>query len=310
MLIQTQRSFLKSNKKRKRRGRSKMLVIAGTIPIDGMPLTQGSCIYQKDKLAIGDYVLEGKYVTLGTAAMASAASVACQTLGIDPPYLITYGDTGMGDGTIKILDYLSQELVNLKADVLTLHYLLPTKEPFEKLINSMDSLEKRPFFIADAGALLNAKALGLSKKFDLFTPDPGELSFIADAEAPHPAYVQHFIFEVDDKEIPRLSGEAYQHGDAPKYLLIKAAVDHIVVEGKVVGQVKEPLIPSLEAIGGTGDTITGVVSALISSGMDVTEACLKAAQINRFMGALAQPTPATPISELIPHIAEAVKKVI
>lgn len=287
-----------------------MLVIAGTIPIDGMPLTQGSCIYQKDRFTIGDYVLEGKYVTLGTAAMASAASVTCQTLGIDPPHLITYGDTGMGDGTIKILDYLSQEIGNLKADVLTLHYLLPTKEPFVKLVDAMDNLEKRPFFIADAGALLNAKALGLARKFDLFTPDPGELSFIADSEAPHPAYVQHFIFEVDDKEIPRLSSEAYAHGDAPKYLLIKASIDHIVVDGKVVGEVKEPLIPALEAIGGTGDTITGVVSALISSGMDTTEACLKAARINRFMGELAQPTPATQISELIPHIPEAIKKVL
>ncbi|MDD5486268.1 MAG: NAD(P)H-hydrate dehydratase [Dehalococcoidales bacterium] len=287
-----------------------MLVIAGTIPIDGMPLTQGSYIYQKDKVTIGDYTLEGKYITLGTAAMASAASVACQTLGIDPPHLVTYGDTGMGDGTLKILDYLSREIGNMGADVLTLHYLLPTKEPFIKLVDIVNNLDKKPFFIADAGALLNAKATGLAKKFDLFTPDPGELSFIADPEAPHPAYVQHFIFEVDDKEIPRLSKEAYDNGNAPKYLLIKAAVDHIVVDGEVVGNIREPLVPSLEAIGGTGDTITGVVSALISSGMDVSEAMLKAAHINRYMGELAQPSPATPISELIPYIPEAIKKVI
>ncbi|MBN1369540.1 MAG: hypothetical protein JW954_04820 [Dehalococcoidaceae bacterium] len=287
-----------------------MLVIAGTIPIDGMPLTQGPYIYQKDKVTIGDYVLEGKYVTLGTAAMASAASVTCQALGIDRPHLVTYGDTGMGDGTVKILEYLAAEVANMKPDVLTLHYLLPTKEPFIKLVEAVDAVQPRPFFIADAGALLNAKAIGLAKKFDLFTPDPGELSFIADAEAPHPAYVQHFIFEVDDKEIPKLSAQAYANGDAPKYLLIKAAVDHVVVDGKVVGEIKEPLVPALEAIGGTGDTITGVVSAFISSGMDPQEACLKAAQVNRYMGELAQPTPATQISELIPHIPEAVRKVM
>ncbi len=287
-----------------------MLVIAGTIPIEGLSLTQGSYLYNKDKVTIGDFTLEGKYITLGTAAMASAASITCQTLGIDLPHLVTYGDTGMGDGTLNIVNYLSQELANMDVDVLTLHYLLPTKEPFEKLVSVVNNLEKRPFFIADAGALLNAKATGMAKQFDLFTPDPGELSFIADPDAPHPAYVQHFIFEVDDKEIPRLSKTAYDNGDAPKYLLIKAAVDHIVVDGEVVGDIREPLIPALEAIGGTGDTITGVVSALISSGMDIAEAMLKAAQINRYMGSFAHPTPATPVSELIPYIPEAIKKVM
>jgi len=287
-----------------------MLVIAGTIPIDELPLVQGECKYETGKLSIGDYALEGRYVTLGTAAMASAATVTCQTLGIKPPYLITYGDTGLGAGTTKILEHLAAELPNLKPDVLTLHYLLPTKDPFVKLTEAVEAADHKPFLIADAGALLNAKAIGLAGKFDLFTPDPGEISFIADPDAPHPAYVQHFIFEVDDTEIPKLSAQAYEHGNAPKYLLVKAAVDHIVVDGKVVNTVTEPLIPSLEAIGGTGDTITGIVSALIYSGMEPSEASHKAALINRYMGENAQPTPATPISELIPHISEAVKKVL
>lgn len=287
-----------------------MLVLAGTIPIEGMPLVEGPCHYQKGRLTIGDYALEGKYVTLGTAAMASAASVTCQALGIRPPHLVTYGDTGMGDGTVKILDYLSGNIASMAADVLTLHYLLPTKEPFVRLVGALEELPKKPFFIADAGALLNAKAIGLSKKFDLFTPDPGELSFIADADAAHPAYVQHFIFKVDDIEIERLARTTWESGNAPRYLLVKAAVDHIMVEGSVYGVVREPLVPALEAIGGTGDTITGIVSALISSGMDPAEACLKAAQANRYMGAIVRPTPATRIAQLIPAIAEAVTRVM
>ncbi len=287
-----------------------MLVIAGTIPIDGMPLTEGFCKYETGKLTVGEYALEGKYVTLGTAAMASAAAATCQVIGAEAPYLVTYGDTGMGDGTIKILDHLSEQVSNLKPDVLTLHYLLPTKEQFQKLVKAVDELAKRPFFIADAGALLNAKAIGLAGKFDLFTPDPGELSFIADKDAAHPAYVQHFIFKVDETEVARLGKEAYDSGNAPKYLLVKASTDHIFVEGKVVGTVKEPLIPALEAIGGTGDTITGIVSALISSGMEPSQACLNAAQINRYMGKIIRPTPATKIAQLIPAIPEAIKKVI
>jgi hypothetical protein len=287
-----------------------MLVLAGTVPIKDLPLTRGLCRYEKGKLAIGDTVLEGKYVTLGTSAMASAATITCQTLGIEPPYMVTIGDTGMGEGTCKILEYLASEISGLKPTVLTLHYLLPTKDPFKKLVDAVDAMTPRPFFIADAGALLNAKATGLSKKFDLFTPDPGELSFLADPDAAHPAYVQHFIFKVDNTEIARLSKEAYEHGDTPRYLLVKAAVDHVVVDGEVAGVVKEPLVPALEPIGGTGDTITGIVSALIHSGMDPVKACMSAALINRHMGEIVSPTPATLIGQLIPFIPEAIEKVL
>ncbi len=287
-----------------------MLVLAGTIPIKDMPLTTGICRYEKGKLSIGESVLEGKYVTLGTSARASAATITCQTLGVEPPYMVTIGDTGMGEGTIKILDHLTSELANLKPTVLTMHYLLPSKEPFIRLINAVWSLSPKPFFVADAGALLNAKAIGLAKKFDLFTPDPGELSFLADPDAAHPAYVQYLIFKVDNTEIARLGKEAYEHGDAPHYLLVKAAVDHVLVDGEVAGVVKEPLVPALEPIGGTGDTITGIVSALIHSGMDPVKACLNAALINRYMGEIVSPTPATLIGQLIPFIPEAINKVL
>jgi NAD(P)H-hydrate repair Nnr-like enzyme with NAD(P)H-hydrate dehydratase domain len=287
-----------------------MLVLAGTVPIKDMPLTAGACHYEAGRLSIGDTLLEGRYVTLGTSAMASAATITCQTLAIESPYLVTIGDTGMGQGTVSILEYLTRELANLRPTVLTLHYLLPTKEPFKRLIDAVDALDPRPFFIADAGALLNAKAIGLANKFDLFTPDPGELSFLADKDAAHPAYVQYVIFKVDNTEIARLAKEASEHGDAPKYLLIKAATDHIMVDGEIKGVVAEPLVPALEPIGGTGDTITGIVSALISSGIEPDEACLSAARINRYMGEIVSPTPATLIGQLIPFIPEAIKEVL
>jgi NAD(P)H-hydrate repair Nnr-like enzyme with NAD(P)H-hydrate dehydratase domain len=287
-----------------------MLLLVGTIPIEDMPLTHGQCKYDKDKLVIGKYTLEHDYVTIGTAAMISAASATCQALGIDEPYATVIGDTGMGEGTLKMFEHLNNEIVGLKPDVLTIHYILPSREQFTKLVETVDAMDKKPFFIADAGALLNAKAIGLSKKFDLFTPDPGELSFLADQDAAHPAYVQHFIFEVDNTDVARLSKEAFEHGDTPRYMVVKAAIDHVIVDGEVVGVIKEPLVPALEAIGGTGDTITGIVSALIFSGLEPSDAGMKAAQINRYMGELASPTPATGIAKLIEHIPEAVKKVI
>ena len=287
-----------------------MLLLAGTIPVEDMPLTYGTCKYGERKLVIGDYVLTDNYVTLGTATMISAASSTCQALGIKEPQAVVSGDIGRGEGSLKIFRFLTDEVAKLKPKVLTIHYILPAREQFIELVNTVVKMEEKPFFIADAGALLNAKAVGLSKKFDLFTPDPGELSFLADPDAAHPAYVRHFIFDVDTTEVVRLGKEAWEHGDTPRYLLVKAATDHIFVEGKVVGVVKEPFIPALEPIGGTGDTITGIVSALIYSGIEPAEACIKAAKINRLMGELSNPTPATRIAQLIPFIPEAVKKVV
>jgi ADP-dependent NAD(P)H-hydrate dehydratase / NAD(P)H-hydrate epimerase len=287
-----------------------MLLLIGTIPMDNMPLTFGKVHYTPDKLTIGDYTLEGQYVTLGTAAMISSASAVCQAIGAEEPYAAVMGDTGMGEGSIKLLKYLTEELPKIAPSVMTLHYILPTRDPFINLINAAHRMEKRPFLIADAGALLNAKAVKYAQKFDLFTPDPGELSFLADPDAAHPAYVQHFIFDVDQTEVPKLSAEAYAHGDAPKYMIVKAPVDHVIVEGKAVAVIKEPNVPALEPIGGTGDTITGEVSALISSGMDVVEACIAACKINRTAGELTKPTPATTIAQFIPQIPEAVKRVL
>ena len=287
-----------------------MLLLAGTIPVEDMPLTYGTCKYGERKLVIGDYVLTDNYVTLGTATMISAASSTCQALGIKEPQAVVSGDIGRGEGSLKIFRFLTDEVAKLKPKVLTIHYILPAREQFIELVNTVVKMEEKPFFIADAGALLNAKAVGLSKKFDLFTPDPGELSFLADPDAAHPAYVRHFIFDVDTTEVVRLGKEAWEHGDTPRYLLVKAATDHIFVEGKVVGVIKEPFIPALEPIGGTGDTITGIVSALIYSGIEPAEACIKAAKINRLMGELSNPTPATRIAQLIPFIPEAVKKVV
>lgn len=287
-----------------------MLVLVGTVPVEGLPLTHGQVKYLGNKLLIGDYTLEGQYVTLGTAAMISAASAASQAVGAAEPHAFVIGDTGMGEGTSILINHLAKELAVIKPDVMTLHYILPTRDTFIGLVEAAHKMEKRPFLIADAGALLNAKAVKLAKKFDLFTPDPGELSFLADPEAAHPAYVQHFIFDVDQTDVPRLSQTAYANGDAPKYMIVKAPTDHVIVDGQVAGVIREPNVPSLEPIGGTGDTITGIVSALIAFGMPVVEACTAACKINRVAGELANPNPATTIAQFIPHISEAVRRVV
>jgi len=173
-----------------------------------------------------------------------------------------------------------------------------------------DYWEKRPFLIADAGAILIAKATGLCERFDLFTPDAGELAFLADQDAGHPAYVKASLFEVDTTQVPSLIAQAYGSHNSPRYMLVKGPVDYVVDGGKVLHQVDAPNIPVMEAIGGTGDTITGMVSVLISGGFEPVRASLIALRANRLAGLLCDPTPATRVFEIVDRLGEAIGKVI
>ena len=63
--------------------------------------------------------------------------------------------------------------------------------------------------------------------------------------------------------------------------------------------ITEPDIPALEAIGGTGDTITGLVSALAYAELELPEAAIIAARVNRMAGKFAHATPATKVRQVI-----------
>src|SRR5208283_4912496 len=211
-------------------------------------------------------------------------------LGMEAPIGLVARDAGDGSGSRLVYRYLIESAGGLGVSTVTLHYILPLRKEFMDFVEMADYWEKRPFLIADAGALLIAKATGLSNKFDLFTPDAGEISFLADPDAGHPAYVKASLFEVDTSHVPELIGRAYSMNNAPRYLLVKGPVDFVAENGKVVHTVSEPSIPAMEAIGGTGDTITGIVSALISGGIEPVRAALLALKTNRLAGQLCNPT--------------------
>jgi NAD(P)H-hydrate repair Nnr-like enzyme with NAD(P)H-hydrate dehydratase domain len=73
----------------------------------------------------------------------------------------------------------------------------------------------------------------------------------------------------------------------------------IVGQGKILGVIDQPAKEALEAIGGTGDTLTGIVSALLASGMEIVRSAVLAARANRLAGHYANPTPATQIMEIM-----------
>jgi NAD(P)H-hydrate repair Nnr-like enzyme with NAD(P)H-hydrate dehydratase domain len=100
-------------------------------------------------------------------------------------------------------------------------------------------------------------------------------------------------------QTPKLAAAAYRHKDAAKILLVKGATDYAIREGEVIATVAEPNVPALEAIGGTGDTITGLVSAFAYAGLELHEAAILAAKSNRMAGEFAHPTPATKVWQII-----------
>ncbi len=288
-----------------------MLVLVGTVPMPGLGLTRGRISYG-DALRIGERGLDIPCASLMhcTTAMMAAAAVACTTMGYDAPYGVTAGCIGDGSGSRMLYRFLTEEAESLGADVLTLHYIVPQTKLIKQVVDSILAWKKRPILIGDAGGMYAVKAAGLARNFDLFTPDPGELAFLSDADALHPAYVRHFISEVDTLDMPRLIARAFEHGDAAKVLLVKGETDYVVKEGEILTTIGEPNIAAMEAIGGTGDTITGLVAALIYGGWDIVKASIVAAKTNRIAGLLCNPTPATHIGEIVAHLPQALEQVL
>lgn len=149
-----------------------------------------------------------------------------------------------------------------------------------RILLAIGDMPVRPVLIADAGFMYAAKMSGQSPEYDLFTPDVGELAFLADEAAPHPFYTRGFILH-DEHRIPDLIARAYAHENAPRYLLVKGKIDYLANREGIQTTIQEP---SMEAIGGTGDTLTGIVAALIAAGKEVSEAAISAAQANRWAG--------------------------
>jgi len=276
-----------------------MLLIAGTVPYADFPLVTGKIRLDDDMLIVGMHSFPR---TQGTGAMIGAALAVTGYLKQENPHVVLAGDTGQGKGSRAIYEHLIQTIDELSPDVLALHYWLPDMMLTRRLCNAIDKCRKMPLMIADAASMYAAKAAGLASQFDIFTPDATEIAFLADPDATHPAYINKHLFDTDVTRTPELVAAAYKNNAAAKFLLIKGSTDYIVKNGEIIETVTEPDIPELEAIGGTGDTITGQVAAFVSAGLEPHEAAIIAARANRVAGKLARATPATKVAEIIDHL--------
>lgn len=283
-----------------------MLVLVGTVPEEGFPMSEGTAV-----LRDGSLFLEGHETSInrGTAALIAAASATCHTLGVSPPISFLVGDEGVGRGSRRLYEHLKTQLPNLGAEVITFHYLQPDVDWHNRILLALEEKGKLPLLIADAGYMYAAKMSGFAPCYDLFTPDIGELAFLADEMAPHPFYTRGFIIH-EEQRVPDLIQRAYDGKNGAKTLLIKGAKDYICTKERVLATVDTPSVATLEPIGGTGDTLTGIAAALTFAGYPVADAAIMATKTNRLAGQMANPTPATQVFEIIRKIPKALEDVL
>jgi hypothetical protein len=283
-----------------------MLVLIGTVPEDNFPVVSGTATLRKDTLALDGHETS---VNRGTPALVASASKACEILGLSVPLSFLVGDEGVGHGSRKLYEHLKTQLPAIGAKVITFHYLQPDVDWHNRILLALQEKGSLPTLIADAGYMYAAKMSGFASCYDLFTPDIGELAFLADEMAPHPFYTRGFILHEEEK-VPDLIQRAYDGENAAKTLLIKGTKDYICTKERIFATVDTPKVTSLELIGGTGDTLTGIVAALTFAGYPVSDAATMAAKANRLAGEMADPTPATQVFNIIQHIPKALENVL
>lgn len=283
-----------------------MLAVVGTVPDPEIPVIKGPASLKGDQLMVGDYRFP---VNRGTPALLAAALKAAETMGMERGAITAYlaGDIGLGDGSRALYAFLEEELPEANHGTICFHYLQPDVDWQFRLLNAIRSAAEPPVIVADAGFMYAAKMGGQADEYDLFTPDAGELAFLADEEAPHPFYTRGFILH-EEQKIPELIKRAYEQQNAARYLLVKGQTDYVVRQGKILHTINQPAAEAMEVIGGTGDTLTGIVSALIASSTEIESAALAAAVTNRWAGYYANLNPASQVIDIIHCIPKALDK--
>jgi hypothetical protein len=281
-----------------------MLAVVGTVPDPDFPLTVGRVDMVDDRLTINGRPVE---VNRGTPALLGAMVSALKVLGPKQITGVIAGDIWLGDGSRSIYQYLVKNFVGIDLHTIVFHYLQPDVDWHNRILLTLKEL--KAVMIADAGYMYAAKMSGQAAEYDLFTPDVGELAFLADEAAPHPFYTRGFILHKDNK-VPDLIRRAFGHENAARYLLVKGKTDFVADKKGIISAMDSPGSEAMEAMGGTGDTLTGIVTALIGTGMNIPKAAKIASKVNRLAGVYATPNPGTQVFEIIRYIPEALEKIL
>ena len=277
-----------------------MLLVCGIVPQERASLIIGEARFDEGRLFVDDQEIP---CSQGTAALVSAACVTAAFIKRPAPRVVLAGDRGNGRGSRILYDYLIHNIKNINPDVLLMHYIIPVMGLMKKVCAATAACSKKTAMIADASSMYAAKAAGLASDFDIFTPDLCEMAFLADDAAVHPAYISRHLFNAEITRIQELIDKAYRHKNAARTLIVKGSTDHVVEDGKIIHTILTPNIEALEAIGGTGDTVSGMLGAFVDAGMAHKEAAITALKMNRRAGEYIKATPATKIRDIVVAIS-------
>ncbi|MDO9556558.1 MAG: NAD(P)H-hydrate dehydratase [Coriobacteriia bacterium] len=272
------------------------LLVVATYPVSGGPVLSGPVHSDAGVLYVGGSPVPASQ---GTSAMLGAALAVSDYLGTPAPYALIAGDIGRGDGTRAVYARLADVAAEVCPSVVAFHYMQPVMALMRQAVCDLGETFPDALLVADAGGMYAAKAAGVAGRFELMTPDVGEVGFLADPEATHPAYVSHYLFGTEGFDPPGLVRLAAQSDGSARVLLVKGKTDHISLLGDIVGTVDAPDVPALEAIGGTGDTITGLAAGFMAAGFPTVDAAMCASRANRHAGHAMVATPAMRAADLV-----------
>ena len=290
-----------------------MLLLVGTITVHAGEVFCGPVGVRNGKFYVAETELPA---CQGSAAMAMAAFSVTQHFGMPDPVALFGGDSGHGDGTRAVYRAFEETLTsqvlarNKRVEqgvdepiVIVFHYLLPVMSLMKHAFETIQRIAPEALLVADAGGMYAARAAGLGGKFELMTPDVGEIGFLAEEGATHPASVADYLFGTENFDVKQLVEKAYALNTAARVLIVKGSTDYVASRDSaphhLVATLSEPNIPELEAIGGTGDTITGLSGAFMSCGLGTVEAARKALKLNREAGAKLHAQVYTSVSKII-----------
>lgn len=288
---------------------TKEWIVAGSVPCEDFPLSFGKWKCEGERLVLRDGSAPPLSIERGTPALYAAAVMTSSVLGGEEISALLVGDTGRGEGSRQLYRDLLVRLCGHSLQGITFHYLFPDVDFHNRILMQIQALEERPLLIADAGFMYAAKMSGYAHDYDLFTPDLGELAFLADEHAPHPFYTRGFLL-AEEEDICKLYTRSYAHENAAQWLIIKGHEDCIVFEGEEKAKIASPCVSAMEAIGGTGDLVTGVVTGFLRAGYSMEKATRLGALVCRHAGRLARPTPATQIAEILHFVPLAIEDVL
>lgn len=290
-----------------------MWLIAGTVPENDFPLSIDG-IWEDSKVE-GDMLVlpAGRRlpVARGTTALAATAIMASHSLNKPAPRILLAGDCGTGQGSDEAYTWLSDNLAAIAEksglEGVTFHYFYPDLDGHNRVFLAVEALKPKPVLVADAGFMYVARMSGYATSYDLFTPDIGELAFLADENAPHPFYTRGFLL-AGEEDASELLKRALSHGNCPLNMIVKGKTDYILCNGELFAKVSEPSVEAMECIGGTGDIVTGFATAFLAAGIPVCKSALMAARAARFLARFCNPDPATQAAELIANIVGMLKQ--